>query len=87
MSQKIGLTGNKTFTTTAQHCSWAVLNNASKYITKAKDDIEDNSRLLLSVFDSLNKLCEKLSRLEYVLKRKNLEQDIPKGYKEKQNEN
>jgi len=28
---------------------------------------------MLSIYDSLNKLCEKLSRLEYVIRRKNLE--------------
>jgi hypothetical protein len=67
-------------TSTSQKCSWAVLNNTDKYITKAEDDIEDNNRLLLSIADSMNDLCEKLNKLEYVLKRKNLEQiTYPKG--------
>jgi hypothetical protein len=72
-------------TTTAQQCSWAALNNTDKYITKADDDIEDNNRLLLSIADSMNNLCEKLSRLEYVLERKNMEQNT-QMVKEKQNE-
>jgi hypothetical protein len=67
-------------TTTSQHCSWAVLNNTDKYIAKAENDIEDNKRLLLAVADSMNNLCEKLCRLEYLLKRKSMEQALyPKG--------
>jgi hypothetical protein len=67
-------------TSTSQNCSWAVLTNTDKYISKAEDDIEDNNRLLLSIADSMNNLCEKLNKLEYVLKRKNLEHiTYPKG--------
>jgi hypothetical protein len=63
-----------------------ILDNTNEYIIKAKNDIEDNNNLFLSVADSMSGLCEKLSRLEYVLKRKNIEQTTyPKG-KEKQNE-
>jgi hypothetical protein len=65
-------------TTTAQSCSSAVLNNTNKYITKAEDGIEDN-RLLLSIADGMNNLCDKLGRLEYVLERKNIEQNTQKG--------
>jgi hypothetical protein len=57
-------------TITAQHRSLAVVSDTQKSITKAKNDIQDNNRLILSVFDSLNSLCEKLSRLEFVLRRK-----------------
>jgi phage terminase large subunit-like protein len=60
-------------TTTSQHCSWVVLNDTDKYITKAENDIEDDKRLLLAVADSMNNLCEKLSRLEYLLNRKSME--------------
>jgi hypothetical protein len=35
---------------------------------------EENMSLLLSVFESLDKLNDKLSKLDYVLKRKNKEQ-------------
>ncbi|MDR0475656.1 MAG: hypothetical protein LBH43_18540 [Treponema sp.] len=66
-------------TTTAQHCSQAVLNDTQKSIAKAEDDNEDNNRIRLSIADSMNKLCEKLSRLEYVLKRKSIEQMHPEG--------
>jgi hypothetical protein len=67
-------------TITAQQCSRAVINNTGTYITKAENDIEDNKCLLLSVADAMNKLCEKLSRLEYVIQRKNIEQFLyPQG--------
>jgi hypothetical protein len=61
-------------TKTAQHCSWAVLHDTHTSITKAEDNIEDNNRLLLSIADSMNNLSEKLSRLEYLLNRKSMEQ-------------
>jgi hypothetical protein len=72
-------------TKTVQQCSWAVLNDTHRSIISAEDNIEDNSRLLLSIADSMSNLCEKLSRLEYALRRKNIEQMYQKG-KEKQNE-
>jgi hypothetical protein len=58
-------------TSTVQHGSWAVINES---IIKAEDDIEANKHLLLSIADSMDKLCEKLSRLEYELNRKNSSQ-------------
>jgi len=73
-------------TQTTQPCSGASLNKAGTDLTKDKPETEDNMSLLLSVYDSLNNLCEKLSRLDYVLKRKNMEQIINnqnKGDKEK----
>jgi hypothetical protein len=66
-------------TTTTQFHSQAILNDTQKSIEKAEDDNEDNNRLLLSIADSMDKLCEKLSRLEYVLKRKNIKQMYPEG--------
>ena len=41
-----------------------------KDLAKNKPEIEDNRHLLLAVFDSLNKLCEKLSRINYLMERK-----------------
>jgi len=43
-------------------------------LIKNKPEMEDNRRLLLAVFDSLNKLSEKLSRLTYLMERKRIEQ-------------
>jgi len=39
-----------------------------------KPENDENSRLLLSIFDSLNDLYEKLSRLDYLISRKSVEQ-------------
>ncbi|MDR2923302.1 MAG: hypothetical protein LBU85_08180 [Treponema sp.] len=61
-------------TQTTQPRSWAVLSEARKDLTIKKPETEDNRSLLLSVFDSLNTLHEKLSRLDYVIQRKNIEQ-------------
>jgi len=63
-------------TQTTQPRSWAVLNNAGKDLNIKKPEEEDNMSLLLSVFDSLNALYEKLNRLNYVIKRKNMELSI-----------
>ena len=71
-------------TQTTQPRSWALLNNAGKDLNISKPETEDNKSLLLSIFDSLNELCEKLSKLEYVLTRKNIEKILyPKGKEEK----
>jgi hypothetical protein len=60
-------------TQTVQPRSWASLHDADKDLTINKPETEDNMGLLLQVFDSLNALCEKLSKLDYALKRKNME--------------
>jgi hypothetical protein len=39
-------------------------------------EAEENTCDILSVCDSLNKLCETLSRLAYVLQRKNIENSL-----------
>ena len=44
------------------------------------NEVEDNKKILLSVFDSMNKLNETVNRLNYVLQRKKLEQIL---YQEK----
>ncbi|MDR2576377.1 MAG: hypothetical protein LBC52_08055 [Treponema sp.] len=56
-------------THTIQPCSWATLSNAEKELNQT----EDNRVLLLSVFDSMNKLIETVNKLNYVLQRKRLE--------------
>ncbi|MDR2596610.1 MAG: hypothetical protein LBC76_04730 [Treponema sp.] len=58
-------------TQTVQSRSCGYLNETEKSINKP--ETEDNTTLLLSLFDSLNNLCEKLTRLDYVIKRKKLE--------------
>jgi len=61
-------------TQTAQPCSWAVLNEGGKDLNGNEPETEDNRELLLSIFDGLNNLYEKLSRLCYILERRNMEQ-------------
>jgi hypothetical protein len=46
-------------------------------LSKTEKDLnqtEDNKKLLLSLFDSMNKLTETVNRLHYVIQRKKLEQ-------------
>jgi hypothetical protein len=50
-------------TQTIQPGSWANLSEAGKSLSLNKPETEDNDGLLLSVFDSLNNLYDKLSRL------------------------
>jgi len=50
------------------------------------NEVEDNKKLLLSVFDSMNKLNEAVNRLNFVVQRKKLEQTLfqeKKGGEEK----
>jgi len=61
-------------TQTTQLRSWATLSEAGKNLTLKKSETDDNRSRVLLVFDALNDLSEKLSRLEYLIKRKNLEQ-------------
>jgi hypothetical protein len=60
-------------TQTIQPRSFAYLSKKEKDLTISKDETEDNMSLLLHVFDDLNTLCEKLSRLDYELKRLKIE--------------
>ncbi|MDR2718006.1 MAG: hypothetical protein LBB89_08085 [Treponema sp.] len=75
-------------TRTIQPRSWANLSEAEKNLNLNKPEAEDNMGLLLSVFDSLNTLCERLNRLNNVLQRKDIKEILylQKG-EEKQNEN
>jgi len=60
-------------TQTIQPRSWILLNETKKNPNKNTNETEDNMRLLLSVYDSLNNLSEKLNRLSYILQRKKME--------------
>jgi hypothetical protein len=60
-------------TQTIQPCFRALI-ETGRNLTKDMPDMEDNRSLLLAVFDSLNKLSEKLSRLNYLMERKRIEQ-------------
>jgi hypothetical protein len=63
---------------TEQPRSWATLSNAGEDLNKNKPEpeIEDNRTIVLSLIDSLNNLCEKLTRLDYVIKRRGIEQEL-----------
>ncbi|MDR2729658.1 MAG: hypothetical protein LBB81_02010 [Treponema sp.] len=71
------MSNEETFMTqTIQSSLWASLNEAGKDLNQDKSEAEDNVSLLLSVFDSLNNLYATLSRLDYLIKRKNMEQNM-----------
>jgi hypothetical protein len=62
-------------TQTIQPRSWKI----SIYVTNndlpiQKPEAEDNKSLMLSVFDNLNNLYEKLNRLNYVIQRRKIKQ-------------
>jgi hypothetical protein len=57
-------------TQTTQPGSWATLSKTEKDGSQTEDDKE----ILLSLFDSMNKLTETVNRLNYVVQRKKLEQ-------------
>jgi hypothetical protein len=68
-------------TQTTQLRSWALINNTGKDLNISKSKTsnlqpENNISLLLSVFDSLSYLYEKLNRLNYVLTRELIEQSF-----------
>jgi len=69
---------------TIQFRSWATLREPGENQEENKSEPEDNRKLLLAVYDNLNKLYEKLNRLNYVIERKKLEyylylKEIKKG--------
>jgi len=63
-------------TQTIQPRSEVTLNKTEKDLNQT----EDNKKLLLALFDSMNKLTETVNRLNYVVQRKKLEQIL---YQEK----
>ena len=67
------------------HSSVLIKISIDEKIDKPEDD--EISCLLLSLYDSLNDLYEKLSRLDYLIRRKNIEQILFQKIKEKGNEN
>jgi len=62
-------------TQTVQSCSCACLNKTDKD-SIINPEAEDNMSLLLSLFDNLNELCVKLSRLSYLMQRKIIENSL-----------
>jgi hypothetical protein len=56
-------------TQTAQSCSLAAINKAEENLTKNKSEKEDNVRLLLTIYDDLNELNDKLNKLSVIGKR------------------
>jgi len=69
-------------TQTIQLRSWALLNNVGKNLAINKEPVrEDNISLLLSVFDGLNNLYEKLNKLNYIIERKIIELRIHSKFK------
>jgi hypothetical protein len=63
-------------TQTVQALSLAYSDKEGKDLNIDESEAEDNISLLIRLFDSLNTLCEQLSRLAYLLQRKNIEQII-----------
>jgi hypothetical protein len=57
-------------TQTTQPSLWDKAIETDNYLNIVISEAEDNTRLLLSVLDSINTLKEKLSRLDYVIKEK-----------------
>jgi hypothetical protein len=70
-------------TQTVQPRSWTCLSERGKDLTVSKPykpETEDNLSLMLSLFDSLNDLSEKINRLNYILQRREIERILsPKG--------
>ena len=62
-------------THTRQLLSRTVIEDANN---RGKTEEEENACDILAVCDSLNKLYEKLSRLEYLIRRKNIELSLKK---------
>jgi len=73
----------KTFITrTIQNSSWALLSEAGKDLTINRGGAEDNMSFLLSLLDNLNNLHETLKKLNCLLERKIIEQNLNKENRE-----
>ena len=57
-------------TQTTQYRSLAVLNEPGANPAKNKPETEDNMKLLLTVYDNLNELYERLNRLGNIIEKK-----------------
>ena len=70
---------------TLQYRSWATLSEPGETSKEDISEPEDNRKLLLTVYDNLNELYEKLNRLNYVIEKRKLEQYLYlKGNDEKE---
>jgi hypothetical protein len=70
---------------TIQLSSWATLSEPGETPNENTAESEDNRKLLLEVYDNLNKLYEKLNRLNYVIEKRKLEYCLYlKGIKEEE---
>jgi hypothetical protein len=58
---------------TIQFRSWATLSEPGETPNENTAEPEDNRKLLLAVYDNLNELYEKLSRLNYLIEKRKLE--------------
>jgi hypothetical protein len=58
---------------TIQLRSWATLSEPCENLNEDKSEPEDNRKLLLTIYDNLNKLYEKLNRLNYIIEKRKLE--------------
>jgi len=52
-------------TKTTQPCSFVMLGETHEELTTGKTETQDNMRLLLSVYDSLNSLSKALNKMDY----------------------
>jgi TorA maturation chaperone TorD len=63
-------------TYTIQPNSREFLSDKDKNFEENKPETEDNMSLLLSVLESMNNLCDKLSRLNNVIQKKSVELNL-----------
>jgi|GEM_PF-3609933 len=68
-------------TKTVQSRSCAYLDETRRDLNINKPEAEDYINLLLSLFDNLNALCEKLNRLDYLIRRKKMELSLYQKFK------
>jgi hypothetical protein len=82
---KFGLKGGLKMTQTIQDRSVALVGKAEKgaaekELPKNNNETDDNLGLLLQVFNGLNTLCDRLTRLDRALHKVNTEHNLcPKG--------
>jgi len=63
-------------TQTTQSRSLGALNEPEENSTTNKPEKEDNAKLLLAVYDNLNELYERLSRLNTIIEKRNAELNL-----------
>jgi hypothetical protein len=67
---------NSFATQTIQSGSCVLFKKTDKYLIKNKPKAEDNRSLLLSVFDDLNNLYDLLNRLNYLIQKRKIKQNL-----------